>query len=206
VAENPCKPRIFERRQNSLTLRIGLAITIAPAKRQAIARFRRERFGPVCVDSATIISLRRLLMIRSLASLAVLALALSPLPASAQKADPTGVWINQEGSTKVRVSKCGAGLCGSVAWLREPNDRAGQPKVDKENPDASKRNRRLIGLPVLLNMKPNGDGKWSGRIYNADDGNTYVSNVELASANAMKVQGCVLGGLICKNMNWTRSN
>ncbi len=127
-----------------------------------------------------------------------------PGVAAAQAGDPAGVWINQEGSTKVRVSRCGEALCGSVAWLREPLDRAGQPKVDRENPDASKRNRRLIGLPVLLNMKPAGANKWSGRIYNADDGNTYISNIEMAGTNAMRVQGCVLGGLICKTMNWSR--
>jgi uncharacterized protein (DUF2147 family) len=132
------------------------------------------------------------------------AIAASGAPAHAQSNDPTGVWINQEGSTKVRVTRCGDALCGSVSWLREPLDKQGKPKVDRSNPDESKRGRRLIGLPVLLSMKPNGANKWSGRIYNADDGNTYVSNIEMASANAMRVQGCVLGGLICKNMNWRR--
>lgn len=135
-----------------------------------------------------------------------IAVAAAILPAPLMAAGPEGLWMNAEGDTKVRMSRCGEGLCGTVAWLKEPNDSAGRPKTDKDNPDASKRSRRLIGLPVLLGMKPAGQGKWSGRIYNADDGNTYISNVALAGENTLKVQGCVLGGLICKTMNWTRSN
>ena len=121
-------------------------------------------------------------------------------------ADPTGVWVNENGDTKVRLSRCGGSLCGTVAWLREPNDAGGRPKTDKRNPDAAKRDRRLIGVPVLVGMKPEGEDRWSGKIYNADDGKTYDSRVMLASANSMKVQGCVLGGLLCKSMTWTRTN
>ena len=131
-------------------------------------------------------------------------LAAGTATASAQSKGPTGVWVNQEKSTAVRVQRCGKSLCGSVTWLREPLNKAGQPKVDRENPDPKLRNRRLLGLPVLLNMKPDGQNRWSGRIYNADDGRTYVSHIEMASANQMQVQGCVLGGLICRKMNWTR--
>jgi uncharacterized protein (DUF2147 family) len=120
--------------------------------------------------------------------------------------DPTGVWVSENGDTKVRVSRCGGSLCGSLAWLREPNDPSGRPKTDKHNPDLAKRDRRLIGVPVLFGMKPEGEDRWSGRIYNADDGKTYASRVMLASAGSMKVQGCVLGGLFCKSMTWTRTN
>ena len=150
--------------------------------------------------------LARALRLLSAAALcgAVLATAGIERAAAQQQPDPTGIWVNQERSTKVRVSRCGGALCGSVSWLREPLDREGKPKVDRENPDASQRGRRLIGLPVLLNMKPSGDNRWSGRIYNADDGNTYMSHVEMASADSMRVQGCVLGGLICRNMTWSR--
>ena len=126
--------------------------------------------------------------------------------APALAAEPAGVWINQERDTKIRVGRCGEGICGTVAWLGDPNDAQGKPKTDRHNSDASKRGRRLMGLPVLIGMKPNGTDKWSGQIYNADDGKTYVSYVTLASDSTMNVQGCVLGGLICKSMTWTRSN
>ena len=140
-------------------------------------------------------------------SIAALGTALMlPSAGAVQAADPTGVWINDKGDTKVRVSLCGAALCGTVAWLGKPTDAEGRPKTDRHNVDAGKRQRRLIGLPVLLGMKPAGEDSWSGHIYNAVDGKTYVSRVTLASANSLQVQGCVLGGLFCKSMTWTRTN
>jgi uncharacterized protein (DUF2147 family) len=128
------------------------------------------------------------------------------LTAPTQAADPTGLWINEKGDTKVRLARCGTALCGTVAWLGRPNDASGRPKTDWRNPDADKRDRPLIGLPVLLDMKPAGDDRWSGSIYNADDGKTYVSHVMLAGATSLQVRGCVLGGLLCKSMTWTRTN
>jgi hypothetical protein len=43
-------------------------------------------------------------------------------------------------------------------------------------------------------MKLSGD-HWSGRIYNADDGQTYASDISLVDAKTLKVSGCVL--IIC---------
>ena len=50
-------------------------------------------------------------------------------------------------------------------------------------------------------MKPSGD-HWSGRIYNADNGKTYASDVSLVDARTLKVSGCVL--FICGSEQWTR--
>lgn len=130
------------------------------------------------------------------------------LMAAAQAATPVaGTWLSADGGTKVRVSDCGGGkLCGKVVWLNEPIDQTtGRPKTDKHNADAGKRARPLLGVQVVQGMKPAGDNKWSGKIYNADDGKTYQANVTLVSDNAMRVQGCVLG-LLCKSQTWTRAD
>jgi uncharacterized protein (DUF2147 family) len=60
-----------------------------------------------------------------------------------------------------------------------------------------------MGLTILANMKPSGDNKWKGTIYNADDGYTYFSYMKL-SGNNMKVKGCV--GPFCKTMVFIRTN
>ena len=95
----------------------------------------------------------------------------------------------------------------SLVWLKEPNDPAtGRPKTDKNNADASKQSRPLIGVPIVLGMKPSGTpDKWSGQIYNAEDGKTYSGNLIMQGPNSLKLEGCVLGGLICKGQTWTRS-
>lgn len=122
-------------------------------------------------------------------------------------ADPTGTWLTEGGKSRVRVANCGSALCGTIVWLNEPNDPAtGKPKTDKNNADAGKRARPLIGVQIVLGMKPNGASKWSGQVYNAEDGKTYSGHLTLNGSNALRLEGCALGGMICKGQNWSRAN
>jgi len=122
-------------------------------------------------------------------------------------ADPSGTWLTENGRSRIRIADCGGALCGTIVWLKEPNDPdTGKPKVDKNNTDASKRGRPLIGVPIVLSMKPNGSSKWSGQVYNAEDGKTYSGNIIEQGPNALKLEGCALGGLVCKGQTWTRAN
>ena len=112
--------------------------------------------------------------------------------------------MSEDGGTKVRITNCGESLCGSVVWLKEPTDKAtGKPKTDKYNPDAAKQSRPMLGLQVIQGMRPNGADKWSGQIYNADDGKTYRSNLMLQSQTKARVEGCVL--IFCIGESWTRT-
>jgi uncharacterized protein (DUF2147 family) len=122
--------------------------------------------------------------------------------------DATGVWSTEAGKARVRISPCGSALCGSVVGLKEPNDPAtGQPKTDKFNADAGKRGRPVIGIQMLIGMKPSGTpDKWAGQIYNAEDGKTYAGSIAMMGASSLKVEGCVMGGMICKSQTWTRAN
>ena len=129
--------------------------------------------------------------------------ALGLMASPARAADPSGLWLTDDGTAKIKVAKCGANICGNIAWLRDPKDATGKPKTDKNNVEASKRGRPIIGLPVVLSMKPDGTDKWSGQIYNAEDGKTYAGNITLAG-NTMKVQGCV--SVFCKTKTWTRTH
>ena len=137
------------------------------------------------------------------AAAAFLAASLTLPAGAANAADPTGLWLTDDGAAKIRVVRCGARLCGTVAWLKNPNDGSGKPQLDTDNADVSKRNRPIIGVPIILSMKPHGQGKWSGRIYNAEDGKTYDGNVTLLG-NTLKVQGCVT--VFCRTKTWTRTN
>ena len=116
----------------------------------------------------------------------------------------SGIWLTQAGDAKVRISKCGGGICGVVVWLKDPIDPAtGKPAIDDKNPNPALAKRPMIGLPLFLGMRPTGPNKWSGRIYNADDGSVYVSNISVTGPNALKVEGCV--GALCGGEDWTRS-
>ncbi len=136
----------------------------------------------------------------------VVALFAMGLPAAASAAlagsDATGVWRMANGKVTVHLAPCGSNLCGTVIGLKKPLDKQGKPKLDKENPNASLRHRPVIGLTILSNLKPSGDGRWNGTIYNPDDGNTYKSKLRLQNANMMKVEGCV--SVFCKSMKFIR--
>jgi uncharacterized protein (DUF2147 family) len=115
--------------------------------------------------------------------------------------EPTGVWLTQAGDARVRVSKCGGGICGVI--VEDPIDPAtGKPQLDDKNPNPALRKRAMIGLPLFSGMQPVAAGKWSGKIYNADDGSTYASSVSVTGPDTLKVEGCV--GALCGGETWTR--
>jgi uncharacterized protein (DUF2147 family) len=117
--------------------------------------------------------------------------------------EPTGIWLTQAGDARVRVSKCGGGICGVIVGLKQPIDPAtGKPQVDDKNPNPALAKRPMIGLPLFSGMHATGPGKWSGQIYNADDGNTYASNVAVAGPDTLRVEGCM--GALCGGETWTR--
>jgi uncharacterized protein (DUF2147 family) len=111
---------------------------------------------------------------------------------------PYGLW--SMGNVTVKVADCGGKLCGNIVALSESGRTA--PKLDHNNPDASKRNRPLIGLAVLIGMKPAGSGEWRGFIYNPLDGNTYSATISVIG-NTLSVNGC-FGGSLCKTNKFAR--
>ncbi|QQO15664.1 DUF2147 domain-containing protein [Bradyrhizobium diazoefficiens] len=134
----------------------------------------------------------------------ILAALLGAMVAHAQSIDASGTWLTQAGDARVRISKCGSGICGHIVWLREPMDTAtGQPATDSKNPNPALAKRPMIGLPLFNGMQPSGPAKWSGQIYNADDGSTYASSVALTGADSLRVEGCV--GALCGGETWTRA-
>lgn len=118
-------------------------------------------------------------------------------PTFAAGGSPAGEWLVQDGTAVVRIVKCGGGFCGFVA--------KGQPGKDYHNPDPRKRNRSVIGIEVLFNMKPSGGESWSGETYNADDGQIYNGKITLTGPSTLQIEGCVPGGGVCGSQTWSRA-
>jgi uncharacterized protein (DUF2147 family) len=118
--------------------------------------------------------------------------------ASALAADPTGDWRVADGVAHIRVAECNGSMWGAVVWEKEAGG------LDEHNPDASKRSRPTLGIPILINMKKKpGVDQWEGEVYNANDGKTYSSTIKPLSSDKMEIQGCVLG-FLCGGETWTR--
>ena len=95
-------------------------------------------------------------------------------------------------------------MCGKIVSLREPNDASGKPKRDDKNQDTSKRSRPLIGVSILNGMQQDRKDRWAGDIYNPEDGKIYKAYMTLTGPRQLLVEGCVLGGLLCKKQRWSR--
>ena len=60
----------------------------------------------------------------------------------------------------------------------------------------------MVGIQLLIAMKPNGPGIWSGHLYNVDDGKTYAGNLVELTLSSIRVEGCSVG--VCGGEELTR--
>ena len=129
-------------------------------------------------------------------ALAASVLASLSLPANAQ--DATGTWLTASGETRVRIAPCGGNVCGTIVWTKDTGAK------DVNNPNAAQKSRNLVGVN-MISMKPAGDKKWSGTLYNPQDGKTYSGTLTQNDANSLSLSGCV-AGIFCRSQTWTRVN
>lgn len=117
---------------------------------------------------------------------------------AAAAADVTGEWLVDGGYARVRIENCSGKMWGVVAWEKVPGN------LDKNNPDASKRSRPTLGIPIMISMVPSSEpNRYDGEIYNTEDGRTYTAHISLKSPDVLRVEGCVLG-ILCGGQDWTR--
>ena len=129
----------------------------------------------------------------------LLALALASGPAAAQSADDAfGLWLNPENGSNIEFYKCGGeSLCARIAKVTD-----GQ-QTDDKNPDPAKRGQPIIGLVIMENGKKSGANKWTGNLYNRENGKSYSGTVTVKSKDAVDLSGCV-AAVLCRTVTWTR--
>jgi len=117
-----------------------------------------------------------------------------------------GDWKTGEGTAVVRIYKNGNKYQGKIIWLKEPNDPAtGQPRVDRNHPDESSRNRPLIGLVNLWGFNYSKENNWEdGKIYDPKNGKTYSCKIKMTNPNSLEVRGFIGVSLIGRTDMWTR--
>lgn len=120
--------------------------------------------------------------------LSVIALFL-PLSLASQGAaaaqDITGIWSRGDGNARVSVTRCGQAYCATNVWIR---DEASGEKV---------------GDVLVMNVKPQDNVVLTGSAYDPQRKLNLSASVSV-SGDQMTTRGCVLAGMLCKTMNWTR--
>jgi len=126
----------------------------------------------------------------------LVATALTVIAAPALAASPEGDWLVAEGTAVIRVAPCGDAYCGKIAWTPGPG-------TDEHNPDPAKRDQSMVGTTIIIDMKPAGNNRWEGSMYNPENGKTYSGHIAMMSADVLRVEGCLL--VFCGGENWTRT-
>jgi uncharacterized protein (DUF2147 family) len=134
-------------------------------------------------------------MKRLFASAAILGL--TTATALGADASVIGDWLVKDGYGHVRIDHCGGKMWGIVSWEKTPG-------FDNESLDPAKKGRPLLGTPVLFAMAPAREpGKWSGEVYNSQNGKMYQATISLANENTLDLEGCLVWPL-CQTQQWTR--
>lgn len=100
-------------------------------------------------------------------------------------ADPSGTWVRPSTGTQVNFYSCGGSLCGKIVAVKD------------------QARKSTVGTVILSGAKKTGANTWQGELLNTEDGKTYAGHVTLEGAG-LKLEGCALGGLVCKGETWTR--
>lgn len=117
-----------------------------------------------------------------------------PPPAAAQP-HMRSVWINPHNNVKVETGDCGGKLCGWVVWATaEAEQDARDGGVEK-----------LVGTELLQDYRQTASDRWQGRVFVPDMGRTFYSTITRVDPAALRISGCIMGGLICKSQVWRRA-
>jgi uncharacterized protein (DUF2147 family) len=146
------------------------------------------------------------------ASITVCGLLLAVGAGAAEAAPPleTGVWINHTGKGAVEIRPCGdtgaaaKRLCGYIVWLKEPNNKRGEPLTDGYNPDPSKRKRTICGLPVLGSLQRVSSGYDNGWVYDPEQGAQFDAAI-VAGRERLVLTGYKGVKFFSKQFTWRRA-
>jgi uncharacterized protein (DUF2147 family) len=103
----------------------------------------------------------------------------------AQADSPMGQWSRGDGNAKVRMAKCGANICATNTWIKPgtPSEKAGDV--------------------LVMKVKPVSDSEYAGTAFDPQRNMNYKITLKVNGDN-MTSTGCVLGGLLCKGVNWSK--
>ena len=100
-----------------------------------------------------------------------------------QSVDPSGVWLRDDGNARVRIAPCGRNICATNLWIRDTSK--GEEAGDR----------------LVMSLQPKSPDTLSGTAYDEKRERTYSITVQV-SHNSLLTRGCILGGVLCKNVRW----
>ena len=107
-----------------------------------------------------------------------------------------GTWRTQSGNLDVEIKACGAAFCGTVVRVLG--------NASMADPGKSMGDRPALGLVLLSNFLPAGDGSFEGFIYDREAVATYRCNLRLDAEDRLVVLGYLGYHTLGRSQLWTR--
>lgn len=118
-----------------------------------------------------------------------------------------GLWMSSQKNGVIEIYKKGAKFYGKLAWIKDSLDqKTNLPKKDKENPDPTLRDQKILGLEILKGFYYVGENNYKeGNIYDPESGNTYSCKMKLsADGKTLDLRGYLGVSLLGRTEVWTR--
>ena len=97
---------------------------------------------------------------------------------------PVGSWARTDGESKIRISSCGKSLCAVNTWIRDP------------------KSEEKAGDKLVMTVADTGS-PLSGTAFDQRRNRSYKIELNVGD-RTLTTRGCVLAGLLCKAVTWSR--
>ena len=117
----------------------------------------------------------------------VLAATLSAMAGPAMASESVqGVWMRGDGNARVRIAPCGSNLCATNVWV---GDTSGG---------------EAVGDKLVLTVAGDRPDRLSGKAFDPKRDMTFSIDMTV-KAGSLVTRGCVVGGILCKSVNWKKA-
>lgn len=103
----------------------------------------------------------------------------------AEGVSPMGEWARGDGGARVRIAPCGSNICATNTWIK--------PGIKNEKP----------GDVLVMTINKKGSGDYNGSAFDPQRNMTFKLSMTVEGAR-MTTRGCMLGGLLCKSVSWSK--
>lgn len=123
--------------------------------------------------------------------LLILAASLLAFASAASAQDAVGIWqteVDDGAYAHITIAPCGDAVCGVISRTFNADG-----EYQSEN----------IGKTLVIDMVPQGGGAYEGQVWRPSNDKIYIGKMDV-DGNALRLRGCVAGGLLCSSQNWVR--
>lgn len=113
--------------------------------------------------------------------------------------DHLGRWITETGNLEVQLAPCGQALCGTVVKVLANRSMSGPGAMDAAD------QRSPLGMAILSDLRPSGEGEWTGQIYNRENARHYSVRMSMAGGDQLVLRAYVGLPLFGKTQVWRRA-